>query len=87
MQELDRANQGKHTIFPASTPWSSSQDPSNLHHSMYIRSHGAYAAGEQRQRSYDWDATKVDPKSHVFGTSNAGHAHDLACLEQITCSR
>lgn len=74
MQELDRSNQGKDTIFPASKPWSSSQDPQNPKHEMYIKSHGAFAAGEQRNRHYNWSATGVDPSSHTFGKCLCFHS-------------
>jgi hypothetical protein len=37
------------------------------HDAMYTKSHGTYAAGQQRDRKYDWDKAPVDPKSHRFG--------------------
>jgi hypothetical protein len=34
---------------------------------LYVKSHGSYQPGEQRQRGYDWATTKVDPNDHRFG--------------------
>lgn len=37
-------------------------------HTMYVKSHGSYSPGEQRQRGYDWALTKVgDLNFHSFG--------------------
>ena len=69
LQELDRANQAKHTIYSHSSaqPWLSTQDPQNPRHDMYIKSHAAYAPGEQRHRDYDWTAAGINPQTHTFG--------------------
>jgi len=34
---------------------------------LYIKSHGMYEAGEQKNRNYNW---KLDPKGHVFGKTD-----------------
>lgn len=34
---------------------------------QYIRSHGSYGPGEQRDRKYAWNNTGIDPKKHQFG--------------------
>lgn len=34
---------------------------------QYIRSHGSYAPGEQRDRKYAWNNTGIDPNKHQFG--------------------
>ena len=31
---------------------------------MYIKTHGNFAAGQQRTRHYDWN---INPETHVFG--------------------
>lgn len=36
-------------------------------HALYVRSHAAFAPGEQRRRPYDWAASGVDPASFRFG--------------------
>ena len=66
-KELDRAGQAKPIIFPADCPLDSCQSPDHPQHNLYIKSHGAWAAGEQRRRHYDWARTGVDPVSHAFG--------------------
>lgn len=67
MQELDRAGQAKAAMFPQANPTGSSRDPQDPSHHLYVTSHGAYGAGEQRHRHYDWDRTGLDPASHSFG--------------------
>ena len=67
MQELDRAGQAKAAMFPQDHPSGSSRDPQDPSHHLYVTSHGAYAAGEQRHRHYDWDRTGLDPAIHSFG--------------------
>lgn len=47
-----------------------SDEPGSAAHSLYVRSHGAYAPGEQRQRPYDWDTAKVDPRTFRFGATD-----------------
>ena len=71
VQELDRAGQAKTAMFPADAPAGSSRDPADPNHHMYVTSHGAYGAGEQRDRHYDWQAAGVDPTTHAFGMSLA----------------
>lgn len=73
MQELDRAGQAKAAMFPQAHPSGSSRDPQDPSHHLYVTSHGAYGAGEQRHRHYDWDRTGLDPASHSFG--EALHAY------------
>lgn len=68
-QELEEAAGARHAIFPedGSPLSSSSQDPNSQSHLLYVKSHGAYAAGEQRRRDYDWASTHIDPSTHAFG--------------------
>lgn len=73
MQELDRAGQAKAAMFPQAHPSSSSRDPQDPSHHLYVTSHGAYGAGEQRHRHYDWDRTGLNPATHSFG--EALHTH------------
>ena len=54
-------------MFPQDHPSGSSRDPQDPSHHLYVTSHGAYAAGEQRHRHYDWDRTGLDPATHSFG--------------------
>ncbi len=67
MQELDRAGQAKSAMFPKDHASGSSRDPEDPTHQLYVTSHGAYAAGEQRHRHYDWDRVGLDPATHSFG--------------------
>lgn len=73
MQELDRAGQAKAAMFPQAHPSGSSRDPQDPSHHLYVTSHGAYGAGEQRHRHYDWERTGLNPASHSFG--EALHAY------------
>ena len=66
-QELDRIGQARSIMFPKDHPTGSSRDPEDPTHHLYVASHGAYAAGEQRHRHYDWDQAGVDPATHSFG--------------------
>ena len=81
MQELDRAGQAKAAMFPQAHPSGSSRDPQDPSHHLYVTSHGAYGAGEQRHRHYDWDRTGLDPATHSFG--EALQAVDWECLHII----
>ena len=75
LQELDRAGQAKSAMFPKDHPSGSSRDPEDPTHPLYVTSHGAYAAGEQRHRHYDWNRAGLDPATHSFGeaASHIGH--------------
>lgn len=42
-------------------------EPGTTAHALYVRTHGAFAPGEQRRRPYDWAATGVDPAATRFG--------------------
>jgi EF-hand domain-containing family member B len=44
-----------------------SDEPGSKAHELYVRSHGAFAPGEQRRRPYNWVSTGVDPKEFRFG--------------------
>ena len=54
-------------MFPKDHPSGSSRDPEDPTHPLYVTSHGAYAAGEQRHRHYDWNRAGLDPATHSFG--------------------
>ena len=75
MQELDRAGQAKAAMFPEAPPSGSSRDPQDPSHHLYVTSHGAYGAGEQRHRHYDWDQTGLDPTTHSFGEALHAASH------------
>uniref|UniRef100_A0A7S2VV15 EFHB C-terminal EF-hand domain-containing protein n=1 Tax=Chlamydomonas chlamydogama TaxID=225041 RepID=A0A7S2VV15_9CHLO len=60
----DRGNQAGTIIFPTDLP---PEEENEATHTMYVRSHAAYAPGEQRRRNYDWDKTGVNPEDHRFG--------------------
>lgn len=64
-QDLDRAGQALHVIFPSDQPGDDDENPAT--HDQYVRTHGAFLPGEQRRRNYDWQRTGVDPDSHRFG--------------------
>ncbi|KAK9793705.1 hypothetical protein WJX73_001363 [Symbiochloris irregularis] len=70
--ELERAGQAKHAIYAHSAehPWLPSQDQASPNHSMYVKTHSAFAAGEQRKRDYNWSAAGIDPNTHAFGLSH-----------------
>lgn len=67
LQELDRAGQAKSAMFPSDHPLGSSRDIEDPTHPLYVTSHGAYAAGEQRHRHYDWETAGLNPATHSFG--------------------
>lgn len=46
-----------------------SDEPGTAAHALYVRTHGAFAPGEQRRRPYDWAAAGVDPAAHRFGAT------------------
>jgi len=54
----------KEVIYPPDVD-TTSDDPAL--HQMYLKSHMAFQAGEQRRRNYDWDAANIDPGTHKFG--------------------
>jgi hypothetical protein len=85
LQELDRAGQAKSAVFPKDHPSGSSRDPEDPTHPLYVTSHGAYAAGEQRHRHYDWNRAGLDPATHSFGeaASHIGHRQH-ACFSCFT---
>ena len=85
LQELDRAGQAKSAMFPKDHPSGSSRDPKDPTHPLYVTSHGAYAAGEQRHRHYDWNRAGLDPATHSFGeaASHIGHRQH-ACFRHFT---
>ena len=85
MQELDRAGQAKAAMFPQAHPSGSSRDPQDPSHHLYVTSHGAYGAGEQRHRHYDWDRTGLDPATHSFGEALPAASHVSGIL--LFCSR
>jgi len=47
-QDLDRANQLKHVVFPFDKPLET-DDKDDPTHQLYVRSHQAYLPGEQRR--------------------------------------
>lgn len=47
-----------------------SDEPGTKAHALHVRSHGAYAPGEQRRRPYDWQAAGVDPDRFRFGATD-----------------
>ncbi|DBA88436.1 TPA: hypothetical protein ACH3X2_004926 [Trebouxia sp. C0005] len=75
-KELDRAGQAKLAMFPKDHPSGSSRDPEDPTHPLYVTSHGAYAAGEQRHRHYDWNRAGLDPATHSFGLASGRDQHD-----------
>ena len=50
---------GKQVLFPQSNPKISEEV-----HKQYVKTHGNYEAGEQKQRDYVWN---LDPNDHRFG--------------------
>jgi hypothetical protein len=43
------------------------KEDEDVHAPQYIRSHGSYGPGQQRNREYKWDQSAVDPNVHRFG--------------------
>lgn len=68
----------KEVIFPP-TDGEDTADSKNL----YVRSHGAYDAGEQKRRGYNW---QVDPENHRFGLKPKEDLKNAAkmCLQPET---
>lgn len=56
-------------MFPSDHALGSSRDIQDPTHPLYVMSHGAYAAGEQRHRHYDWETAGLNPATHSFGES------------------
>mmetsp|Transcript_21225 Transcript_21225/g.15237 ORF Transcript_21225/g.15237 Transcript_21225/m.15237 type:complete len:90 (+) Transcript_21225:525-794(+) len=45
-------------------PLDGDKEEKSGHQKQYIKTHGNYAPGQQRQRDYEWT---VDPNNHAFG--------------------
>ena len=57
----DSSESAKNLLYPQVT------EDESKHHAQYIKSHGAYEPGEQRERGYKWENTPVHPAVHRFG--------------------
>ncbi|KAL4491814.1 hypothetical protein ABPG72_006069 [Tetrahymena utriculariae] len=72
---INSENTAKEVMFP--------QKPSindQAAHDQYVRSHGNYEAGEQKNRNYNW---KVDPQQHRFGKTDKIASNEVVyCLNQ-----
>eukprot|EP00667_Euglena_gracilis_P010151 EG_transcript_10322 len=51
-------------IYPPTDPF---DDPDPATHELYVKSHGRFEAGEQRNLGYNWLAHGIDPTSFRFG--------------------
>lgn len=47
----------------------------DVHH-LYVRTHGDFSPGEQRCRSYNWNAANIDPNQFVFGIVDKNRESD-----------
>ena len=56
----------KNLLYPEVT------DDDSKHSAMYVRSHGSYGPGEQRNREYKWEESPIDPVNHMFGKVDKG---------------
>jgi len=64
----------KNLIYPEDT--SEKEEAKDL----YIRSHGNYQPGQQRNRNYNWTSSNINPKEHVFGTTEKNRLRDGVSL-------
>eukprot|EP00892_Ulva_mutabilis_P010820 jgi/Ulvmu1/810/UM010_0184.1 len=60
-------------LAPVDREHEDSDEPGTAAHVLYVRTHGAYAPGEQRRRPYDWAATGINPAAHRFGAVEKSH--------------
>jgi hypothetical protein len=55
------------TPMTSGVPAQVADEPGTEAHELYVRTHGAFAPGEQRRRGYDWASTGVNPSAFCFG--------------------
>lgn len=46
-------------------PQGGDKEEKNNHAQQYLKTHGNYAPGQQRNREYEW--SNIDPNNHAFG--------------------
>mmetsp|Transcript_6907 Transcript_6907/g.10703 ORF Transcript_6907/g.10703 Transcript_6907/m.10703 type:complete len:454 (-) Transcript_6907:128-1489(-) len=61
------SSQVKDLVFPIDTATMQGDPEGGAAHSMYIKTHGDYAPGQQRRRGYDWGGSGIDPAAATFG--------------------
>lgn len=66
-QAKDKAGQARAVVFPVD----GIVEEEEAVRAMYLRSHAAYAPGEQRRRDYQWDKAGVDPVTNRFGAMSS----------------
>lgn len=66
------ARQAATVINPTDHP--AEEDPAT--HTQYVRSHGDFGPGEQRQRGYNWQAPGIDPATYRFGAVDPNQVRD-----------
>jgi len=62
--ELNAHPKSKDLIYPTGLD---EDGPGTDTHARYVKTHGDYGPGEQRDRNYDWEKAGVDPKTFQFG--------------------
>lgn len=73
-KEKDADPEARKIVFPVEQPVTEEEPQA---HELYVKSHKAFAPGEQRRRNYDWDKTKVqDPAIHRFGALDKDNYRD-----------
>ncbi len=71
-QGKELARQAATVINPTDHP--AEEDPAT--HTQYVRSHGDFGPGEQRQRGYNWQAPGIDPAAYRFGAVDPNQVRD-----------
>lgn len=71
-QGKELARQAATVINPTDHP--AEEDPAT--HTQYVRSHGDFGPGEQRQRGYNWQAPGIDPATYRFGAVDPNQVRD-----------
>ncbi|GBG64938.1 hypothetical protein CBR_g48686 [Chara braunii] len=64
-KERDRNPESRKLIYPG-------QQGNDDAHALYVRSHGDFYPGEQRNRCYDWKSAGIDPTHMRFGVQEKG---------------
>ena len=75
--EMNKNPQAKRLIYPAGGENGVGDDVDpEAYHDQYVKTHGQYYPGEQRQRGYNWDAAGIDKDTHAFGIAEKHPYYD-----------
>ena len=75
--EMNKNPQAKRLIYPTEKDGcaSGASDEEN-YHQQYVKTHGQYHPGEQRQRGYNWESAGIDKDTHAFGVTERHPYYD-----------